>query len=72
MLDLSKRANDLGTENAFVVLAEVNGLLAKGEDMPVIVQADVASQSGLLVRIIYEAKLGGATKVSVAARNTKG
>ena len=33
MLDLSKRANDLGTENAFVVLAEVNGLLAKGEDI---------------------------------------
>jgi aspartate/methionine/tyrosine aminotransferase len=33
MLDLSRRANDLGTENAFVVLAEVNGLLAKGEDV---------------------------------------
>jgi len=32
-MDLSKRANDLGTENAFVVLAEVNGLLAKGEDI---------------------------------------
>ena len=33
MLELSKRANDLGTENAFVVLAEVNGLIAKGEDI---------------------------------------
>ncbi|MEY3024278.1 MAG: hypothetical protein RJA16_1104 [Planctomycetota bacterium] len=39
------------------------------EDLPVIVQADQASQSGLLVRIIDEAKLAGATKVSVATRN---
>ena len=39
------------------------------EDLPVIVQADQASQSGLLVRIIHEAKLAGATKVSVATRN---
>lgn len=38
------------------------------EDMPVIVQADTASQSGLLVRIIDEAKLAGAVKVSVASR----
>ena len=33
MLDLSRRASELGTENAFVVLAEVNALLAKGEDV---------------------------------------
>jgi biopolymer transport protein ExbD len=39
------------------------------EDVPVIVQADTASQSGLLVRVVGEAKLGGATKVSVATRN---
>ena len=39
------------------------------EDLPVIVQADQASQSGLLVRIIDEAKLAGATKVRVATRN---
>ena len=39
------------------------------EDLPVIVQADQSSQSGLLVRIIDEAKLAGATKVSVATRN---
>jgi biopolymer transport protein ExbD len=38
------------------------------EDAPVIVQADTAAQSGLLVRIIDEAKLAGATKVSVATR----
>lgn len=42
------------------------------EDLPVIIQADTAAQSGLLVRIIDEAKLGGAEKVSVAARRTKG
>jgi biopolymer transport protein ExbD len=39
------------------------------EDVPVIVQADTASQSGLLVRVVGEAKLGGATKVSVATRH---
>ena len=38
------------------------------EDVPVIVQADANSESGLLVRIIDEAKLGGALKVSVATR----
>jgi biopolymer transport protein ExbD len=37
------------------------------ENIPVIIQADKASQSGLLVRIIDEAKLAGATKVSVAS-----
>ena len=42
------------------------------EDVPVIVQTDKAAQSGLLVRIIDEAKLAGATKVSVATRHSKG
>ena len=42
------------------------------EDVPVIVQADTVAQSGLLVRIIDEAKLGGATKVSVATSPSKG
>lgn len=42
------------------------------EDLPVIIQADAAAQSGLLVRIIDEAKLAGATKVSVATRQAKG
>ena len=42
------------------------------EDVPVIIQADQASQSGLLVRIIDEAKLAGATKVSVATRAGSG
>jgi biopolymer transport protein ExbD len=41
------------------------------EDVPVIVQADAAAPSGLLVRIIDEAKLGGAIKVSIASAKTK-
>ncbi len=38
------------------------------EDLPVIVQADQTVPSGLLVRVIDEAKLGGAKKVSLATR----
>jgi biopolymer transport protein ExbD len=40
------------------------------EEVPVIIQADSASQSGLLVRVIDEAKLAGAVKVSLATRKT--
>jgi biopolymer transport protein ExbD len=40
------------------------------EDVPVIIQADAAAESGLLVRIIDEVKLAGAVKVSVATRRT--
>lgn len=42
------------------------------EDIPVIIQADTSSQSGMMVRIIDEAKLAGATKVSVATRQSAG
>jgi biopolymer transport protein ExbD len=42
------------------------------EDVPIIIQADAAVQSGLLIRIIDEAKLAGAVKVSVATRQSKG
>jgi len=38
------------------------------EELPVIIQADTACQSGTLVRVIDEAKLGGAAKVSLATR----
>ena len=41
------------------------------EDVPVIIQADSSAQSGMLVRIIDEAKLAGAVKVSVATRKSK-
>jgi biopolymer transport protein ExbD len=50
----------------------VRRLLQK-EKVPVIVQADAGAPSGLLVRLIDEAKLGGADKVSVAtARAARG
>lgn len=42
------------------------------ENLPVILQADAASQSGLLVRVIDEVKLAGATKVSIASKQPKG
>ncbi|MBI1335799.1 MAG: biopolymer transporter ExbD [Phycisphaera sp.] len=42
------------------------------EDIPVIIQADQHSQSGLLVRVIDEAKLAGAVKVSLASLKPKG
>lgn len=41
------------------------------EEVPVVIQADASAQSGLLVRLIDEAKLAGASKVSVATRKTK-
>ncbi len=44
----------------------VKRLLQK-EELPVIVQADAAAASGMLVRIIDQAKLAGAAKVSIAA-----
>lgn len=49
------------------VRAVVKRMLEK-EDLPVIIQADQAVPSGLLVRVIDEAKLGGAKKVSLATR----
>ena len=42
------------------------------EDIPVIIQADAGAMSGLLVRILDEARLAGATKVSVATRKSQG
>jgi len=41
------------------------------EDVPVIVEADAKADTGMLVRIIDEAKLGGAQKVSVATRQAR-
>ena len=50
----------------------VKRMLQKGEQIPVIVQADTIAQSGLMVRVIDEAKLGGAEKVSIATGKSKG
>ncbi len=45
--------------------------MIRKEMLPVIVQADVSARSGLLVRVIDEAKLGGAHKVSVATQRQR-
>ncbi len=45
----------------------VKRMLNKGEDLPVVIQADQSSPTGLLVRVVDEAKLAGATKVSLAS-----
>ena len=46
--------------------------MTQKEEVPVIVQADRNVKSGILVRVIDEAKLAGAEKVSIATRNTEG
>jgi biopolymer transport protein ExbD len=48
----------------------VKRLTSQEPDMPVIIQADAASQSGTLVRVVDEAKLGGAKAVSVASEKS--
>lgn len=40
--------------------------LCSKEPLPVVIQADEAARSGLMVRVIDEAKLGGAKDVSIA------
>jgi biopolymer transport protein ExbD len=57
-----------GREIGFSGVRQLVKRMLQKEDVPVIIQADAAAPSGLLVRIIDEAKLGGATKVSLAAR----
>ncbi len=42
------------------------------EEVPVIIQADQNVKSGLLVRVIDEAKLAGAAKVSIATLKNQG
>jgi len=56
-------ARDIGVRGAQPL---VKRTLQKDKKTPVIIQADRASQSGLLVRVIDEAKLAGARKVSLA------
>lgn len=46
--------------------------MTQREEIPVIIQADAQVPSGVFVRVLDEAKLAGATKVSVATRNQAG
>lgn len=50
------------------VRATVRRLLQKDDGVPVVIQADENAPTGLLVRVIDEAKLGGAQKVSLATK----
>jgi len=50
------------------VRALVKRLTTQEPEMPVIVQADEGSLTGTLVRVVDEAKLGGAQKVNVATK----
>ncbi len=60
-----------GREIGFSGIQPLVKRMLQKEDLPVIIQADTAAQSGLLVRVIDEAKLAGAAKVSIASRQTK-
>ena len=46
--------------------------LTQQEEMPVIIQADMTANAGLLIRVIDESKLGGAKNVSLSADPTGG
>lgn len=60
-----------GREIGFSGVQPLVKRMLQKEDVPVIIQADTGAQSGLLVRVIDEAKLAGAAKVSVATRQVK-
>jgi biopolymer transport protein ExbD len=44
----------------------------KDDELPVILQADSAAPSGMLIRIVDEAKLGGAKRVNVSTARATG
>jgi len=60
-----------GREIGFSGVQPLVKRMLQKEEVPVIIQADAGAQSGLLVRVIDEAKLAGAAKVSVATRQVK-
>jgi biopolymer transport protein ExbD len=60
-----------GREIGFSGVRPLVKRMLQKEEVPVVIQADSEAQSGLLVRIIDEAKLAGAVKVSVATRQTQ-
>ena len=50
------------------VQAQVKQILTKEPDLPVIIQADTKVETGLLVKVIDEAKQAGAEKVNLSTR----
>ncbi|HVS19134.1 MAG TPA: biopolymer transporter ExbD [Planctomycetota bacterium] len=67
--DVVYGGNSIGVRG---VRGVVTRMLQKDPETPVIVQADGEAKSELLVRVIDEAKLAGARKVSIATRVGKG
>ena len=61
-----------GREIGFSGVRQLVKRMLQKEDVPVVIQVDAAADSGLLVRIIDEANLAGAKKVSLAARKPQG
>ncbi|HOQ05556.1 MAG TPA: biopolymer transporter ExbD [Anaerohalosphaeraceae bacterium] len=57
-----------GREIGFSGIQPLVKQMLQKEQVPVIIQADQGAPSGQLVRVIDEAKLAGAVKVSVASR----
>ena len=58
-------------DNKNVGISNVRSIVARKmlkEKVPVIVQVDQAASAGMLTRVIDEAKLGNAEKVSIATR----
>lgn len=61
-----------GREVGFGGVRQLVKRLLQKEDVPVVVQVDAAADSGLLVRVIDEARLGGASTVNLATRKPQG
>jgi biopolymer transport protein ExbD len=62
---------DIGVAGVQPVVKRMLQKEANKEAVPVVIQADAQTQSGLLVRVIDEAKLAGAHKVSIATAPTR-
>ena len=61
-----------GREIGFSGVRQLVKRMLQKEDVPVIIQVDAGAPSGLLVRVIDEANLAGAKKVSLASRKPQG
>ena len=59
-----------GREIGFNGIQPLIKRMLQEEEVPVIIQADSEARAGLVVRVIDEAKLAGALKVSLATRRT--
>ena len=64
-------SGDVFFDNRNVGIAGVRAIVARKmlrEKLPVIIEVDVATPSGVLTRVIDEANLGNAPKVSIATK----